>query len=108
ITFIEPDDATVKTFSSLHDLDDLHERDLMRRASASEPAAPAFGAAENSAFDELLEELCDKVARQIGAGDELIQQHRLPILRAAGQFREPTDGVFSGVGKDHGVRSEFR
>src|SRR2546421_6336213 len=101
ITFIQANDATVKTFPSLHDLDDLHEGDLMRWASAGEPAAAAFGAAEDAAFDELLEKLGDEVTGQIGAGDELIQQHRLPVLRAAGEFRQAANGIFSGVGKDH-------
>ena len=52
------------------------QRDLVRRPRQREPAAAALGAAEDAGADELLEDLGHEVARQVGAGDEVVQQDR--------------------------------
>src|SRR5438270_326002 len=44
IALIESDDATIETLRAFHDLDDLHEGNLVRRTRAGESAASTFGA----------------------------------------------------------------
>src|SRR2546423_11171329 len=74
VALFKADDASIEILWPFHHFHNLHEGNLMSRPRQRKSSAASLGAVENATFDELLEKLGQKIARQIGAGNELIEK----------------------------------